>query len=191
MTMQRTSIQANVHARRLDMASNIARTWIERVRADSTLWTLPSPSRPNELNIARTQFLANGTSATFIDTGRRDEDEGWFLPDQVLAGPSGGTSLSPAFDALGNDVAPDSAARVFCTHIRIDCLSRTPMPDGTPVRTCSLMRANVRVFWPRGTSTAPAADFCSRTNIQAVQNAVGSPYHFVYATTAIRQNMAQ
>ena len=186
MSMQKTSIRANLQARRLDVANALARTWIERLRVDATAWTLPSPSQQNGNNITNAKLLVNG-STPLVDTGRATADDGWYLPDQRLSAPSGGAVVSPAFDILGRDVALASDDRFFCTHVRLDCL--VPTLSSGVATSCSLMRASVRVFWPKdGAQTV--ADYCNAGNVAAIQNAVGSPYHFIYAVSAIRQNVA-
>ena len=43
ITMQKTSVTANLDARRADVANSIARTWVERLRRDGMAWTSPGP----------------------------------------------------------------------------------------------------------------------------------------------------
>mgnify|MGYP002780685161 CR=1 FL=1 len=189
MSMQKTAIRANVQARRIDLATSLARGWIERLRTDITAWTLPSASDANQNNVSRARFISDGSSGTFIDSGRAPGDEGWYLPDQGLSPPTGGTIQSPGFDVLGRDVALTSSDLYYCAHVKLDCLSRTATSSGVAT-TCSLLRVNVRVFWPKDGGAAPLRSYCSRDTVAAVQDATGSPYHFVYAVSALRQNVA-
>lgn len=187
ISMQRGAIRGSVHARNVDVANAVARTWLERLRADSALWTQPSALAPGINNIAQAKFLRRGAAAVV--------DIGWFLPDQ-RAGET--PAVSPAFDVRGNDLANCSSGKCltaspsidnpptfFCTHVRVDCLRPT---DGFN-DSCSLMRATVRVFWPRNLSPSSDENYCAHATAQsgAIENANDS-YHFVYATTALRQN---
>ncbi len=167
ISMQRATIQGNVDARRMDMANAIARQWVERLRADSTVWTLPA-ARNGTSNFTNSLLLQS------VATGA------WVLPDQRLAT----ESWSPGIDSLGADVATGDLAddqnryALFCTNVRLTWLIQN-----------QLLRADVRVFWPRGVSTAPAKQYCSA--VDAAIETKTDAYHFVYAMTAIRQNALQ
>lgn len=171
VSMQRGAIQGNVDARRLDMANSIAREWVERLRRDSMMWTLPNQANLSTNNMNKAVLLAN------LDDGK------WHLPNQRIGdlAVDGVTPLnSPGFDTLGVDQADLSATNtnvMFCVGIRLTTL----VPQ-------TLIRAEVRVFYPRGLDVTPAAGFCS------VEPPVDAPnttlYHYVYAVTAIRKNMA-
>jgi len=177
MSMQKAAIQGNVDARKMDMANAIAREWVERLRRDTTTWTLPSESQPSGTNWnTNTVFISQlaGTSAgsfTFPTSNANGQWEGY----------------SPAFDVLGRDIAPSGGATkypgaMFCTQVRLDWLKQDEM-----------IKATVRVFWLSQLYTAPAADFCNADGTTA-----GFPsgpdanqvYHFIYVTTALRKNPA-
>ena len=169
ISMQRGAIQGNVDARRLDMANSIAREWVERLRRDSMMWTLPNQANLATNNIAQAKLLAN-------------IDGTWHLPNQRI----GETAVkapnvplnSPGFDILGFDQATLDSTNtnvMFCVNTRMTVL----VPG-------SLIRAEVKVFYPRGVDVTPAAGFCAADPTTDDTNL----YHYVYAVTAIRKNMA-
>lgn len=162
--MQRTSIQANADARRLDTATGIASEWLARLRRDSMTWT-----EPNDLVIAsnhatKTVWLGDTT----LLASPLPKDTGWRLPI-VPASP---IASSYAFDVSGREVVPGAADTFFCVNYRLDWLlfERT-------------IRAEVRVFYPRVEQGPPA-------NCQPVTGETGAEdvFHFVYATTTLRRN---
>lgn len=169
ISMQRGAIQGNVDARRLDMANSIAREWIERLRRDSMMWTLPNQGNLATDNIGQAKLLAN-------------IDGAWHLPNQRIAetAADGTTPVnSPGFDILGVDQAVLGATNttvMFCVNTRMTVL----VPG-------SLIRAEVRVFYPRGLDVTPAAGFCAAEPPAATSTNL---YHYVYAVSAIRKNMA-
>jgi prepilin-type N-terminal cleavage/methylation domain-containing protein len=167
ISMQRATIQGNVDARRMDMATAIARQWVERLRADSMLWTLPAARNANS-NFDNALLLQN-------------VDGLWHVPDERLAS----SGWSPGLDSLGADVAAGDLAddlnryALFCTNVRRTWLIQNQM-----------MRVDVRVFWPRGVSAAPDKQFCTQGDYSGME-AKTDAYHFVYAMTAIRRNAMQ
>jgi|SRR5579883_1955163 len=193
ITMQRGAIQANLDARKMDMANAIAREWIERLRRDATRWTLPSAQNPGGNNYGNALLLSS-----YLQWNNTNVNSAWSYPDALLSGsvPDG---VSPGFDILGRDlVAADikydstnptklSSAQ-FCVNIRLNWLVVN-----------QLIRAEVRVFWPRArsypddqavTPNYVGTDWCSAANTSNVTGNT-TDYHFVYAATAIRQNPVQ
>jgi hypothetical protein len=169
MAMQRAAVQGNADAREMDVASSIARGWIERLQRDATLWT-PSP-----VSQTPPPNLPNAVLVNENITGQ------WFLPQARLgvAAPQNDVE-SPAFDILGQDLDSLTAAGVrYCVNLRL-----TPLTlDGT------LIRAEARVFWPRNLTAAPDVNYCSQAPPNTLDTDV-EKYHFVYAVTALRQNAA-
>lgn len=168
MAMQRAAVQGNVDARELDVANSIARGWIERLERDATLWT--------QASIAQTP-PPNLPSAVLVNENITGQ---WFLPQSRLV-PSGAQNdvESPAFDILGQDEASLSAAGIrYCTNLRLTPLTM----DQT------LIRAEVRVFWPRNLTVSPDPNYCSQAPPSSLDTDVAK-YHFVYAVTALRQNV--
>jgi hypothetical protein len=89
------------------------------------------------------------------------------------------TAFGPAFDALGN-VTQAAAQTVFCTHIRLSWIYPQTTLNG-------LIRADVRVFWPREGRGAIAP--CATVTPAAVTAGLAN-YHFVHHSTALRQHTA-
>jgi Tfp pilus assembly protein PilV len=184
ISMQRGTIQGVAHARNLDTANAIAHTWLERLRADATQWTRPSAEEDTVNDFTSTRFFSRG--------GTNMTDANWYLPDQGM-----NVGMSPAFDMLGRDLtyttnptatSPTVPEIMFCTHVKVDCLVRTATSSGAPT-TCSLMRAQVRVFWPKGIVAVRTGSFCEESNTPVIANP--DDFHFLYVVSAIRQNKVQ
>ena len=189
IAMQKAAVQGDHDARQLDMANAIAREWMERLRRDTMLWTpadVPGQLPPPNLANAALVQLAGGGGQVFP----------WYLPLTRIA-PNGSQAdvQSPGFDILGRDlpIANLTMAQqggggndwttglMFCTNVRI-----TPL---TPNQ--ELLRAEVRVFWPRQMYTAMNPGDCTQ-NPPASWDLLPptDQYHFLYLTSAIRQNVA-
>ncbi len=177
MSMQKAAIQGNADARKTDIGAAVARTWTERLQRDAMSWTLPSSANPSGNNLVNTKFLNNVGG-------------GWFAPASSTDG------MSPGFDILGRDLATGDLsppggvqpATVFCVNVRLTWLV-----------TNQLMRAEVRVLWPRGTSSSgtagyPITDWCTANMSFTGQGYTGAGdpdpnvFHTLYAATAIREN---
>jgi len=176
IAMQRGTVLGNADARKLDMANTIAREWLERLRRDATTWTTPSSVNPNS-NYANANLLS-----TYLPLNSGGTNTGWVYPDALLAtSPAVPDGMSPAFDILGRDLAAGqvAASTVFCVNVRLNWLVMN-----------SLIRAEVRVAWPRLINDSPSVGWCSAANAANITSATQT-YHFVYAATAIRQNPVQ
>jgi len=162
MSMQKASVLGNLDARKADVANSIARTWVERLQRDAMQWTAPGPTAGANSNIATAALLANGVA----NAGT------WVFPNQYIAS---NPPFSPGFDILGRDLpAADLGNTVFCVNVRLTWLTVN-----------ELLRADVRVLWPRGISNAPTPDWCKA----ALGNAPDPQmYHSIYVTTAVRGN---
>jgi Tfp pilus assembly protein PilV len=186
ISMQKTSVQANFDARNADVASSIARTWVERIRHESMRWTQPSAS----------STASNLTNVTGLNS---HIGNGWFRPtDDMIAhqSPAGTVeTMSYAFDVLGRDlaladIAPSNAPPNvhFCVEARITSLVAN-----------SIYRVDVRVIWPRGIQSVPNANTgtplaawpCSSSNTTLFSDPLDyTIYHAVNVTTAIAENAA-
>jgi len=171
IAMQRAAVQGNADAREMDVASSIARAWLERAERDSALWT---PSTVAASPPANPQF------ASVIDEGVATNAAGtWFVPKARLV-PTGGQNdvESAGFDILGQDMDSLTAAGLrYCVNLRV-----TPLTTDQ-----TLMRVEARVFWPRNLTVAPDPNYCNQAPPAALDTDV-TKYHFVYAATAVRQN---
>jgi prepilin-type N-terminal cleavage/methylation domain-containing protein len=164
MSMQRASVQGNLDAREADIANSIARTWVERVQRDGMQWTSPGPTNGTASNL--------GTTALVLQAGTASAGQ-WFLPSQYI----GLTPpLSPGFDILGRDLGlADLPTALFCVNVRLTWLSKDD----------ELIRADVRVLWPRSIASVPVGGACA----PATQNRPDPvAYHALYVTTAVRGN---
>lgn len=192
IAMQHFATKANRDARMLSMANQIARTWLERLRSDAVQWNHPSPVRPGFWDLTDTQYLDGvlNTDGTADTTWTR---------------PAWNTTLNwgARFDALGNDIPEVDGATTndtaFCAQYRLTWLYGPPIAAAPPF----LVRAEVRVFWPKEFSGASADTLPgSTTNLAALctdgkatsanldtETALGT-LHFVYAATSLRQNTA-
>jgi hypothetical protein len=178
MSMQKAAVQGNFDARKTDIANSIARLWVERLQRDAMQWTLPNASNSS---------LNNFTNATLIQPY---VDKGWYLPPVQGTAPA---LISPGFDILGRDLATtDLPNAQFCANVRLTWL----VPQSLPVEP-GLIRADVRVLWPRALYNSPLGGSGGGFCVDAVASsptpdvyAAGQQpqYHAIYLTTNLRQN---
>jgi hypothetical protein len=199
MSMQKASVTGNLDARKTDMANNIARMWVERLQRDAMQWTCPSAACPATNNMCAGGGAAGAQLICGNVTGL------WFLPVTYM-GTTTPESMSPGFDILGRDlpatelvpsVATGWAGAQFCANVRLTWLV-TPVPNPGGTTEPGLIRADVRVLWPRGIfGGSPAAGFCT-AGIGALADPEQSApagqtpfFHAIYMTTTIKENPAQ
>jgi hypothetical protein len=132
----KTVMVGSVGVRDFDTATNLAQTWLERVRADATAW------------IATTTF---GNALLLA----RGSDGNAFLPSMAY----GSVSVQAGADLRGSDLVATDANTKFCSAVRLRCLA-----GGAPTALCVSVVATVAVFWPRGGSTAAPSPFCTADN---------------------------
>lgn len=131
MAMQKVTLAGNQRARALATATMIAQTWAERLRADAVVWN--NPNGADDLN--ETRWLINATQKPY---------PAWIVP-QDNANPA---TVSAAADSQGHDILPTdpgSPIQAFCTELRFFPLTTE---GGIP----SYIRAEIRVFWAKGSS---------------------------------------
>lgn len=162
IAMQKASVQGNDDARKLDVANSIAREWVDRLQRDTSKWTLPDASNPTGNNIDRAKLLSGHVTGD------------WYFPNDYIA-----NGMSPGFDMLGRDLETAKLGDAqFCVHVRLAWLVQNEM-----------VRAEVRVFWPRGLGVAPPATFCAADNLAVTGKT--DVYHFVQVVTALRRSAGQ
>ncbi len=164
MSMQKASIQGNLDARKTDVANAIAHTWVERLRRDAMQWTTQSTA-------------ANAGANTFANAKLlQNLNSGWFFPNAYMgANPE---TMSYGFDILGRDLPIGSVpAADFCVNVRLTTLTTDNL----------LIRADVRVLWPRGINTAPVG-FCAVIDAGLEAGTDSTTYHAIYVTTAVGEN---
>ena len=172
ISMQKASVQGNLDARKTDVATAIARTWVERLQRDSMQWTLPSSANTAGNNFANAKLLATHVTG------------GWFLPIDEM-GQSNPETMSPGFDILGRDLAAgDLDTALFCVNVRLTWLVPPVLPTEP-----GLIHADVRVLWPRAIINSPGA-FCNAAEAAKPNPDPANPplFHALYVTTTIREN---
>jgi prepilin-type N-terminal cleavage/methylation domain-containing protein len=132
ISMQKATLIANMSARNLVTATDVAQGWIERLRVDALAWNEPGGT----LDLSQTQWLAVATTATSV----------WFAPTANNLGsqPSG----APQADVMGADIfVGDPSLPAFCPQIRL-----TRFADPTNTKFADLyrmIRIEVRVYWDK------------------------------------------
>lgn len=172
--MQKVTIQGGEDARRFDIANNIASEWLNRLQRDSMRWTKPNPYDPVNSNLdTETAWIKDVATAGCNGT--------YCNPTIPAATPEG---ISPAFDIFGRDQASGTGEHVYCVQYMLNWIA----PPGTApnFNPMALMRADVRVFWAR-LDRAPIGN-CAAPPVNPDSAAAVGAYHFVYASTAIREN---
>jgi prepilin-type N-terminal cleavage/methylation domain-containing protein len=172
MSMQQASIQGNADARMLDMATGIARQWVERLRRDASTWTQPDEASGGA---SGTPNWDKPNTSLIWQLG---EVPGTWVTPTVQSWSQGSVTTvnSPAADILGRDINGTASypGAVFCTQLRGDWLKQD-----------QLMRIEVRVYWLRQLFAAPSGTFC--VNDRPSDTNANQVYHFVYTTTAVRR----
>lgn len=171
IAMQKVAVTSNQHAKNLGMGTRIAESWMDMLATDAVTWNSPSTFGGSTPDIGQTVWLQAVSS-------NANQSTSWTLPawDANL-------QFGPAFDALGNPINPaTSPGEVkYCTHLRLSWLYQ-PTAAGN-----GLIRAEVRVFWPKE-GQGMTATTCTAAQIA---NVIAAPekYHFVQKISAIRETM--
>ena len=171
IAMQKVTVATNRNAKELAIATRVAEAWADQLTADATTWELDSNGNSTR---GQTIWLVSADPTQTID---------WFVPNY-----SATRGFGAAFDAFGNPINPTTtpALGYFCAHIRFAFLHSETAPTGGN----GVIRAQVRVFWPREdvTTTLPAAvinNLCS-VDRPTFDSNVGA-FHVVYLSTAVRE----
>jgi type IV pilus assembly protein PilV len=180
IAMEKVTVAANQHAKSLAIASRIAEAWQEQLAADAAQWNHPSEKQNKRDLDSDTTWLK------LVDSNPGQ----WVRPQWSAA-----RQFGAAFDALGNPISEGGASgsgasanlsqAVFCANIRLDWLYPDTAGNG-------LIRASVRVFWVRDGmgGTVNGQSVCDPSaNPTDIGQAV-TRYHFVYQTTAVKQQTA-
>lgn len=172
-SLQKVTIVANRDARNLEVANQISRTWLDRLRMDGMKWNYPTPGNAMQDLGTDTQWLSTLASTTYRNT--------WFRPTD-------NTRIYGEHDVLGNDVN-NGGAGPYCVNLRL-------MWIGTDQ---NLIRSEVRVAWARQglqnfASLLPTAvnfgKICG-DNLANPTDADAYPevFHVVHAVTGIFKNV--
>lgn len=172
--LQKVAITGNSRAKDLAVASQVGRTWLERLRADASGWNYPAPSHPSvQCSGGTAGCIGSTTWLKGVSTPNV-----WFKPANVSG--RGGAG----FDALGNDVADTLiGTATYCAHVRLAWM----YPN-------ELIRAEVRVFWLKQGGDGPlGGTFCAEADPAVLGSAANDPlgrYHFAYFATSVPVNPA-
>jgi type IV pilus assembly protein PilV len=177
LALQQHTIRSNSHARELTTAMQIAQLWIERLKQDGSVWTTPgaNPGGPTDATILnRTRYLIQVSTK----------------PNQFQQILNTTPAVSNAFDFQGNDVDATVGNVYYCASFR-------PMW----VYYGNALRVDVRVWWPRETSSTTNANAiatvftgCADDNRMLNPSPPGAEfnnYHVVYLSTVIRVTTVQ
>jgi Tfp pilus assembly protein PilV len=183
ITLQGHTMRANMHARQLAIALQIAQSWLERFKQDAHGWT--AASDPADNDPAPATVLGN---RLYLDEVLADEAEFQQIPNaMVLDGAEARTSNG--YDYQGNPINWTVAGEANLLHY---CVSFRPtwVIEGRSIRT------DVRVWWPReSTSEAAAvrstmaayiANRCDDDDEALSPGGEANPnFHFAYLSTVI------
>jgi type IV pilus modification protein PilV len=170
LAMQQQLTRANMHARELTTATQIAQNWIERLKMDALAWnTIGDRSQTLYLQAVP----APGTLGTF----------GPFATSTVSRG-GVNTIYSSAFNYYGDSL--DTTAGIpaglhFCASYRLSWIYANQRA----------MRADVRVFWPREGEAVLVTDYPRCVDEHTALNPGGTRferYHLVYLSTVLKAN---
>lgn len=180
IAMQQQATRANVRARDITTAMQIAQNVLERLKLDGVAWTTVTP--------LSTQDLQNTT----ILSGITAAPQGSFipLPAQTVTLGSDTRVLSNAFDYAGEDVDLNNASTAvlaqvrYCASIRLTWVYTTRRA----------MRADTRVWWSKEVpARSIVGDFPACADDNNSLNPTGglyNSYHVVYLSTVLRPNGA-
>ena len=161
--MQEAVIHGNIEARQLGTATSIARSTAELLRLDALNWTATSVG---STTFNRTLYMRDvPTSATAVPSA--------WAPFGAATG-----AVEHARDYYGRSTAV-AADMVFCVQTRFAWIF-----PGT------LLRADVRVWWPRSGQDVNHATYAGCPNL--TPNAAGliNDLHFVQTSTELRYTPA-
>lgn len=173
--MQSQATRANVRARDMTVASQIAQNVLERMKMDGLAWNRIGEPADVLTNTSILTLISNGTPQAFVTLPERE--------DSRLSTP---VRWSNGFDLHGIDVrlsgaTPAVLATVrFCASVRLAWVYDTRRA----------IRGDVRVWWTKeAPSRSIMADFpgCADTNDPlSPTGARYNDYHIVYMSTVIR-----
>lgn len=174
--MQQQTTRANVHARQLTIAAQIAQNAIERLKLEGLAWNSVTTSPTSDLINAPTLApIVSATAGAFMT-----------LPARPVSQSGVTRVLSNAYDYYGADMDLTSADQatlarvVYCASYRLSWIYNN----------FRSMRADVRVWWSRSApSRSIVADFPACADNNTSLNPGGNQidnYHVVYLSTVIR-----
>jgi prepilin-type N-terminal cleavage/methylation domain-containing protein len=175
VALQQQVTRGNVHARQITIATQIAQTWIERLKLDALRWNVAGPAN----DLGNTTYLA-AMPATGNRVGFTT------IPFVTQTNDAGGVRwMSPAFDYYGDELnmaAGDPPNLFFCASHRLNWVFNNQR----------VIRADVRVWWAKEGESRIQVDYPRCVDNDIALNP-GSPpganfdrYHVVYLSTVLR-----
>jgi type IV pilus modification protein PilV len=174
--MQQQTTRANVHARELTTATQIAQNVIERMKLDAMSWRAVTTAPATDLqNTVWLKSVVGSTPGNFISV----------TPWPAAA--AGATrTLSNAFNYYGEDMVLQGASQALLAQVHY-CASFRPTWVYVNFRA---LRVDVRVWWSKDMpGRAITSDFASCADDNTALNPGGAQYdnyHIVYLSTVIR-----
>lgn len=165
IALQTATVAGNAFGSELSTANQIGQSWMDVLSMDAEQWGGEFAQPPPE-----TYWLNYGLQ----------QNQQWFVPEYRVE-----SEIGPAFDSRGQPVETGDSFTRFCTQIRLTwlCQPLAGTCGGTNNVGNGLLRADVRVFWPRRSPEDPQpADFCI-----AAANPTPDNYHIVGLSSAIKQ----
>jgi prepilin-type N-terminal cleavage/methylation domain-containing protein len=177
IAMQQQTTRANVRARDITMAMQIAQNVLERVKIDGVAWTTVAPAGTTQ-DLQNTQILRGIDGAT----------PGSFIALPVLTASLNGETrpIANAFNYAGEDIDLSGASTAVQASVRY-CASIRMTWVYTSRRA---MRVDTRVWWSKEVpSRAITSDFVGCVDDNASLSPNGTyydAYHIVYLSTVLR-----
>jgi prepilin-type N-terminal cleavage/methylation domain-containing protein len=154
---------SNMNSKEITVATSIAENWVERLKMDALNWTLAGDVGAPGIHLGNTAYLKD------IDNAQNAWRAPLLTNNSVLG-------HSPGYDMNGAEIKSwppaDNVLVAYCTNFRF-----------TWINPGSLMRVDVRVFWPiRPSAASIKTDFPQCNNSSGVL----THYRAVYTSTMIR-----
>lgn len=174
LAMQQQTTRANVRARDMTMAMQIAQNEIERLKLEGLAWNTVTSAPASDL--ANSPLLVPvSTSGAFITIPTRSSSNAGVTRD-----------LANAFNIFGDDIVLTGADSATAAQVRYCASYRLTWIFDTN----RAIRADVRVWW---TKEAPSRSITADFPLCADDNVALSPggrfydsYHVVYLSTVLR-----
>lgn len=172
--MQQQTTRANVRAREMTTATQIAQNVIERLKLESLAWSTITVTPGEDLkNSDLLLAVTNSAAAGFVTLAPRPSAS------------AGARVLGNAFDNFGMDVDTTSASAAQLAQVRFCASYRLTWIYANQ----RAMRADVRVWWSKeAPSRAILTDFsnCQEDNSLNPGGPREGQYHVVYLSTVLR-----
>jgi type II secretion system protein I len=176
IAMQQQTTRANVHARDMTIATQIAQTQLERLKLDALVWNAATSAPQTDLT---TTFwlgkIVGSTPGSFMTIAPRPDTNG-----------AQTRLLTNAFSYYGVDMDLNGASAATLAQVRF-CASHRLSWIYNNFR---VMRADVRVWWTKEAPThSITSDFPGCADDNASLNPNGAhydDYHVVYLSTVLR-----